>query len=47
MKHYMIHCPGWVYAGDFYGINRRAAIASCRDILGVGRMPSGFAIWEV
>ncbi len=46
MKHYLIHAPGWAYAGDFYGRSRADALRACRLWLGVSRMPRGYAIWE-
>ena len=45
MKHYMIHVPGWIYAGDFYGRNKREAIDAYKTWAGVNRMPRGYAIW--
>jgi len=47
MKHYMIRVPGWVYAMDAYGINKRDAIDRFKESAGLNRMPNGFAIWRV
>ena len=45
MKHFMVHCPGWVYAGDFYGRNAAEARAAARKWMGVGRLPKGTTVW--
>lgn len=47
MKHYMVHSPGNIYAGDFYGKNKKEAIESYKKWAGIKRMPKGYAIWEV
>lgn len=46
MIRYCIHCPGWVYAGDFYGRNEAEARAAARKSLGVDRLPPGTAVWK-
>lgn len=46
LRHYMIICPGWVYAGDYYGTSKKAAIVEFKRINKVSRMPKGYAIWE-
>lgn len=46
MKRYFIHCPGMVYAGNFYGRNVSEARAAARKSLGVQRLPRGTAVWE-
>lgn len=46
MKRYFIHCPGMVYAGNFYGRNESEARAAARKSLGVRRLPRGTAFWE-
>lgn len=46
MKRYYVHCPGWVYAGNVYGRNKREARAAARQWLGVSRLPRGASVWE-
>ena len=46
MKRFHILCPGWVYAGTFYGKTEAEARAACRRWLGVSRLPRGTEVWE-
>jgi hypothetical protein len=46
LKHYMIHTPGDIYAGDFYGKNKKEAIENYKKWAKIDRMPKGCAIWE-
>jgi len=45
MTRYWIHCPGWIYAGNFYGYTEAEARAAARLSLGVSRLPRGTAVW--
>lgn len=45
-KRYSVHVPGWVYAGTFYGRNRREAAKAAREWMGLRRLPNNTAIWE-
>ena len=45
-RRYFVHAPGWVYAGNFYGRNKREAIAAFRKWAGIERAPKGTCAWE-
>jgi len=46
-RHFMVHAPGWIYAGDFYGRNKREAMGAFRKWAGIDRAPRGTTIWEL
>lgn len=47
LRHYMIHCPGWIYAVDEWAKNRATAIAQIKQKMEWSQMPTGYACWRV
>jgi len=46
MKMFYIQAPGWIYAGNFYGRDKREAMAAFRKWAGIERAPKGTTIWR-
>jgi len=40
------HYPGMAFASNWYANNEQTARKEIREMLGVKRLPNGFAIWK-
>ena len=45
MNAYWYHYPGMVYAGNWYADTPEQAKKEIREMMGIKRLPNGFAIW--